>query len=114
MASAGDMPVSTSTEPADVLTGTLHLYVAFDWGEELDLEQARRLVPAEVHALPRRRRTPSSIAYRPPPLRIALPDVPMQLPEIGPTAAAAEAIVFDFAAVSVALPIPFALSAPAP
>src|SRR5262245_47800296 len=55
--------------PETVLAGTLHLYVAFDWGDELDLERARQLVPAEVHELPRRRRTPPSIAYRPPPLR---------------------------------------------
>jgi hypothetical protein len=92
------------------LQGILHVYVAFDWGEELDLEEARKLVPAEIHELPRRRRTPNSIAYRPPPLRILLPNVPLQMPEIGATVAAAEATVFDFAAVSVALHLPFALS----
>jgi hypothetical protein len=40
----------------DPLTGTLHVYVAFDWGEEIDLERTRALVPAEVRDLPRRRR----------------------------------------------------------
>src|SRR5207237_1277592 len=55
------------------LTGVLHVYVAFDWGEEILLERARSLVPAEVCDLPRRRRTPASIAYRPAPLRIRLP-----------------------------------------
>jgi len=58
----------TSTAASPVLTGTLHLFVAFDVGEEVDLEKARRLVPAQVQDLPRRRRTPTSISYRPPPL----------------------------------------------
>jgi hypothetical protein len=95
------------------LHGMLHVYVAFDWGEELDLDRARQLVPAEIHELPRRRRTPSSITYKPPPLRITLPNVPLQLPEIGPTTAAAEATIFHFAGVSVALHVPFTLPSPA-
>jgi hypothetical protein len=89
----------------------LHVYVAFDWGDEIDLDRARRLVPAEVHALLRRRRTPTSIAYRPPPLRFVLDPVTLQLPELGSIRATTEATVFDFAAVSVALHIPFQLSA---
>jgi hypothetical protein len=94
--------------PETVLSGTLHVYVAFDWGDEVDLDQARRLVPAEVHALPRRRRTPPSITYRPPPLRFRLAPVKFPLPpDGGPVEAAAEATVFDFAAVSVALHVPF-------
>jgi hypothetical protein len=102
----------TSNEPAsdEPLRGVLHVYVAFDWGEEMDLEAARRLVPAEVHALPRRRRTPSSIAYRPSPLKVTLPNVPLQLPGLGPITAPAEATIFDFAAVSTALHVPFTLS----
>ena len=96
---------------AGPLTGTLHVYVAFDWGEELKLEEARRLVPAEVHALPRRRRTPTSIAYRPSPLRIVLPNVALDLAELGSVQAAAEATVFDFAAASLAMHVPFSLEA---
>jgi hypothetical protein len=42
-----------------MLTGTLHILVAFDWGDEIDLERVRQLVRAEVYALPRRRRTPT-------------------------------------------------------
>jgi hypothetical protein len=95
--------------PDTVLTGTLHLYVAFDWGDELDLERARQLVPAEVHALPRRRRTPPSIAYRPSPLRFRLAPVALGLPSGDAAPAAAEATVFDFAAVSVAFHLPFRL-----
>ena len=33
---------------AEAVAGTLHVFVAFDWGEEIDLDQARRLVPAEA------------------------------------------------------------------
>lgn len=107
-------PTDTSSSVAlpsvETWTGILHLYVAFDWGEEVDLDHARRLVPAEVHDLPRRLRTPASIAYRPPPLRV---QVPMNLPErleIGPAQGLADVTLFDFAAVSVALHVPFRLS----
>src|SRR5882757_5989961 len=96
-----------------LLRGTLHVFVAFDWGEEIDLDEARRLLPTESEELARRRRTPSSIAYRPPPLRYP-PGVPtIELPELGKATASAEAIVFDFAGVSVSLKIPFELSAAA-
>jgi len=91
------------------LAGVLHAYVAFDWGDAVDLEKARLLVPTEVHALPRRRRTPPSISFRPPPLRFELPPVPLCLPELGPAQTRAEAAVFDFAGVSVALHLPFDL-----
>lgn len=97
--------------PGDIWAGTLHLYVAFDWGEEIDLEHARRLVPAEVHELPRRLRTPASVGYRPPPLRFQATMDPPDLPEVGPPLGAANVTLFDFAAVSVALHLPFRLSA---
>jgi hypothetical protein len=93
-----------------IVRGTLHMYVAFDWGEEVDLDHVRRLVPAEVYALPRRRRTPTSIAYRPPPLHFVLSPVPLQLPELGAVQAGAGATVFDFAGVSLAMQVPFELA----
>jgi len=93
------------------LAGTLHVHVAFDWGGEVDLDRARRLVPAQWLTLPRRPRTPASIDYRPPPLRFVLADVALELPEIGSITVAAEATVFDFAAVSVTLHVPFFLPA---
>jgi len=93
-----------------MLTGTLHMLVAFDWGDEIDLNRVRQLVPAQVHALPRRRRTPTSIAYQPPPLQLTLAPVLMELPQLGSIQAAAVATLFDFAAVSVALRIPFTLT----
>src|SRR5262249_47547146 len=65
-----------------------------------------------VRELPRRRRTPPSIAYRPAPLRIGLPAVELAMPELGLVKASAEATVFDFAAVSLALHVPFSLPPP--
>ncbi len=92
------------------IKGALHVCIAYDWGDEVDLERAKRLVRAEEHKLSRRRRTPSSIAYKPSPLTITLDEVPCELPGIGPVVATAEATVFDFAGVSVDLSIPFSLS----
>jgi hypothetical protein len=105
--SDGNWPVAPST----LLSGTLHIYVAFDWGDEVDLERARRLVPGEMQALPRRRRTPSSFEYRPPPLRFPLPPVEIVCPELGTVRTPAEVTMFDFGAVSFAMELPFQLPA---
>ena len=93
-----------------MLAGTLHVMVAFDWGDEIDLNRVRQLVPAQIHALPRRRRTPTSIAYQPSPLQFILAPLQLELPQLGTVHAAAAATLFDFAAVSVALGVPFALT----
>ncbi|HZZ29045.1 MAG TPA: hypothetical protein VFE46_13685 [Pirellulales bacterium] len=94
-----------------ILRGTLHVFVAFDWGDEIDLERARQLLPTQSEELARRRRTPSSIGYRPAPLRYPLNLPPIPLPELGAVQATAEAIVFDFGGASVSLQFPFELSA---
>jgi hypothetical protein len=95
-------------DATSLLTGRLHVYVAFDWGEEVDLEYAGRLASGAVGILPRRRRTPTSITYKPPPLRFRLEPVRLDLPALGDAPAwTAEATLFDFAAVSVALQAPF-------
>src|SRR3954470_14156529 len=104
----GDEALTAET----VLTGTLHVYVAFDWGEEVDLEHARRLVPAEVQGLARRPRTPPAFTYRPPPLRYPLGSVPLSLPGVGVLRADAAATLFDFGAISTALHVPFHLPPP--
>ncbi|HEY4312976.1 MAG TPA: hypothetical protein VGN12_26225 [Pirellulales bacterium] len=110
---SSDRAETTRSElPADVpacavLAGTLHIHVAFDIGGEVNLERARQLVPAESQSLPRRPRTPSSIAYRPPPLRFQLPATRLVLAELGETEVTIEATLFDFGAVSVALRAPF-------
>jgi hypothetical protein len=109
VASAESQPEHTPARTPSVLVGVLHIYVAFDWGEELDLDRARNLVPAEARDLPRRRRTPSSVGYRPLPIRVVLAPVALDLPEVGPVQLAAEAVVFDFAAVSIGLRLPFRL-----
>jgi hypothetical protein len=95
--------------PARV-TGTLHVYVAFDWGDEIDLEAAGRLAPGEVLALPRRPRTPTSIAYKPPPLRFCLAPASLPLPGLDAVVQSPEVTVFDFAAAGVALDLPFDLA----
>jgi hypothetical protein len=95
----------------ETLSGHLYVYVAFDWGEEVDLERARRLAPAEVRALARRPRTPTSFAFKPPPLRFALNPQSVILPpqgSISPVSAAAS--LFEFGAVSVELVIPLHVS----
>jgi hypothetical protein len=114
------------TNPDAELTGQLHVYVAFDWGEEVNLEQAGRLVPGAAVALSRRPRTPTSFDFRPPPLRFRLtPAESVDEDHATPAAIpspfcladrkalpiqSAEATVFDFAAVSVALNVPFRLT----
>jgi len=93
------------------IPGHLHIFVAFDWGEEIDLERAAQLAPGEFVALSRRPRTPPSFTYKPPPVRFRLAPMELPLPSCGDgLAEQVEATVFDFAAVSVALLLPFHLS----
>ena len=96
-------------DQASEISGTLHVHIAFDWGDEVDLERAKGLVRAEEHKLSRRRRTPSWIAYRPSPLTIPLGEASLDLPGMGLVKATAEATVFDFAGVSLDLSFPFRL-----
>jgi hypothetical protein len=108
-------PTAPTPEPAilDRLTGRLFIYVAFDWGESIDLNRAARRAGGSsvVAAVGSRPRTPASITYRIPPLRFPLGPTtihspwPMSLP-----VASAAAAVFDFAAVSVTLQVPFHLT----
>lgn len=120
-----------------VLSGTVHIYVAFDLGDEVDLEAAQRLLIGHPKALARRRRTPSSFGYSPAPLRIPLAPIELKFddakapatPAIAPPAAAtrsaeagaaqtcqffiapADATVFDFGGISVAMHVPFSTPA---
>ncbi|MBI1830072.1 MAG: hypothetical protein HYR84_01315 [Planctomycetes bacterium] len=99
--------MSTATPSAPMLQGTLHMYVAFDWGDEILLDRVREIVPASAQELPRRRRTPPSFFYRPPPLRVVLPSVELQLAELGAVQASVVVTIFDFGAVSIAFQISF-------
>lgn len=101
-----------------IIVGTLHCSLAVDWGDEIDLEHALRLVPAELQGLPRRRRTPATIAYRPAPLRFPLEPQRLPFPELmtqgegeGLGAGEAEAMVFDFGAANIAFRVPFRCTA---
>ncbi|MCI0683199.1 MAG: hypothetical protein L0Y71_13945 [Gemmataceae bacterium] len=107
--------MNPNSEPgsAALLTGALHIYVAFDWGDEIDLTKARTLVSGSVHELPRRRRTPPSFQYTPAPVHVALPPAELELAELGKVEAQAGLTVFDFAAVTVALHVPFRLASDA-
>ncbi len=94
-----------------LLRGKLHVFVAFDWGDEINLDRARRLLPAQTQELARRRRTPSSMNYRPVPLRYPLGMLEIELPEVGRVQSTGEAIVFDFGGVSVSVGVDFEQSA---
>lgn len=104
-----NMP-STQREPDASIQGRLHIFVAFDWGDEIDLERVARLIGGEPHQLRRRRRTPSSIDYRPAPLRLVLEPPQLDIEALRGAAVTAELTIFDFAAVSVRLQVPLSLS----
>ncbi len=90
------------------LGGKLNVFVAFDWGEEIDLVQAKQQGAGVVLDMARRPRTPASIAYHRPPLRFPLGPVAISMPGLdGTPIRSAEATVFDFGGVSVALSLPF-------
>ena len=98
----------------EIVSGVLHAYVAFDWGEEVDLVQAAKLLEAELGSasspgLPRRRRTPMSIEYRPAPLVFQLPHTVCKFAVLGEVEAQVEMILFDFATLSLSLRVPFSL-----
>jgi hypothetical protein len=89
----------------EVLDVVVHLDHAFDIGYEIDLDRARRLLQVSEGALPRRRRTPESIRYRPAPLRVPIDASSLLLPGDAPTVVPprGELAVFDFAAISLSL-----------
>ena len=88
--------------PLDVV---LHLDYAFDIGYEIDLATAATLLQGVPGTLPRRKRTPESIRYRPAPLRIPVNVAEVSLPggiiPVKPTRV--ELSLFDFAAISLTL-----------
>src|SRR3974377_1432693 len=105
------VPAASTFESTPLCSGILHTFVAFDWGEEVSLEKARQLAPAELHALPRKSRTPPSIAYQSPPLRCGVPPVALSLPGLESVPASADLMLFDFGAASFSMQVPFHLAA---
>jgi hypothetical protein len=90
----------------------IHLDYAFDIGYEIDLERARPLLHGESGALPRRKRTPESIRYRPAPLRVPVDVSGVSLPGGVTTVRPprGELALFDFAAISLAMQFPVRLT----
>lgn len=86
----------------------VHLAFAFDIGDEIDLDQARQLLQGVLGKLPRRRRTPESIEYRPAPTRVPVSLEGFRLP--GSFRAAGdprgELTLFDFGAISLTARFP--------
>ena len=105
------MTDSPPLERTGLFTGFLHCFIAFDWGEEVSLDKARHLVPAQLHSLPRRSRTPASITYQSPPLRFDLSPVTLTLPVLEAVEIQFDLLLFDFGAVSLEMQIPFRLPA---
>src|SRR5580693_1611832 len=64
----------------DAIVATIHLAFAFDIGDEIDLDRARLILQGEPGQLPRRRRTPESIGYRPAPIRVEIEPAAIALP----------------------------------
>jgi hypothetical protein len=97
------------TEPLDA---TVHLAFAFDVGDEIDLDRARGILQGEPGQLPRRRRTPESIGYRPAPIRVEVEPEGIRLPgEWEPSGAPrAELTLFDFGAISLSVRFPMTAS----
>ncbi len=93
------------TEPLDAI---VHLAFAFDVGDEIDLDRARLILQGEPGQLPRRRRTPESIGYRPAPIRVEVDPAGLHLPGelsmIRPPRG--ELTLFDFGAISLAVRFP--------
>src|ERR1700731_2233758 len=83
----------------------IHLDYAFDVGYEIDLERAQTLLQGVSGTLPRRKRTPESIRYRPGPIRLSLQAESLTLPGAVATLKppTGELSIFDFAAISLAL-----------
>ena len=92
------------------LSGVLHVDVAYDWGDEINLTQAATLAPSEEQGLLRRPRTPASIGYHPVPLRFPLTAPAVELPGCGSPTATLEATVFDFGGVTIRADLPLALT----
>jgi hypothetical protein len=104
------MTTSSFAAGSAPLSGLLHVFVAFDWGDEIDLDKARGLVQASTQELARRRRTPPSFSYRPAPLHIAMPAVRLGLDGPGDIDVPAGLTIFNFAAISVSFRVPFQLT----
>src|SRR6516165_7387639 len=92
----------------DAIVATIHLAFAFDIGDEIDLNRAGLILQGEPGQLPRRRRTPESIGYRPAPIRVEVDPAGIRLPGDWsfPRPPRGELTLFDFGALSMAVQFP--------
>jgi hypothetical protein len=104
---ASEHPLNPSTAELQTI---LHLFVAFDWGDEIDVPHAARLVPGEMHAAPVRAGVSPPLQYHPAPLRFRVPGLSLNLPECESLNVDGVATVFDFGALSLAWNIPLYVS----
>ncbi len=106
---AGD---DTSSWMTHDVAATVHLAFAFDIGDEVDLDRARLILQGQRGQLPRRKRTPESIRYRPAPIRVELDPAGIALPGEHSLARPprAELTLFDFAAISLCVRFPLKTS----
>jgi hypothetical protein len=100
---------------ADAIVVTIHLAIALDIGDEIDLDRARLILQGEPGQLPRRRRTPESFGYRPAPIRVELEPTGINLPGHWSflRAPRGELTLFDFGALSLAVQFPVKTTAAA-
>ncbi len=109
-----DHPAQGDDRPwmTDEIAATVHLAFAFDIGDEVDLDRARLILHGEPGQLPRRRRTPESIRYRPAPIRLELDAAGISLPGVPILSRPprAELTLFDFAAISLCVRFPMTIS----
>ena len=92
----------------EAIDATIHLAFAFDIGDEIDLDRARLILQGEPGQLPRRRRTPESIGYRPAPIRVELEPAGIELPGDWSfrRPPRGELTLFDFGAISLSVQFP--------
>src|SRR6476661_4311257 len=105
---SGVVDASELDWPDKALTVVVHLAFAFDIGDEINLDLARQMLQGELGQIPRRKRTPESIGYRPAPIRVPLDPQGIRLPGIvaGTRSPRAELTLFDFGAISLSVQFP--------
>lgn len=88
------------------LIGSCHVTLAFEVGQNLDLERCERLLPpAERQRVRSRRRVPHYFDYRPAPLR--LPQEPPVFTSAGLAVTRVDVVLFDFGAAAVNYTLPY-------
>jgi hypothetical protein len=109
---ADESPPTDVPVDEEILDVVVHFMHSFDVGYEIDLDRVRPVFALESGVLPRRRRTPESIRYRPAPLRTTLDVTGLALPGgfVPSSPPRAELTLFDFAALSVTIQFPLKIS----